>query len=370
MVQIRLENLTRTFGPVVAVDQVTLELPDGAFAVLLGPSGCGKTTTLNMIAGLEEVTAGRILFDGEEVQHRPPHKRDIAMVFQSYALYPNRSVRDNIGFPLRMAKVPKREIAARVEDVAARLEIGELLDRHPRALSGGQQQRVALARAIVRRPRAFLLDEPLSNLDAKLRTDMRFELKSLQRQLNGTFVLVTHDQAEAMSLADLLIVMNNGRVLQAGAPRDVYRYPANLFVARFVGIPAMNLIEGVVEDGRFRAAGWEVPLRAGVRPGAVTLGVRAEAIRVTPAESGANGRVQLVEQLGADAQVAVETATGTVVARAHPDTPLYSGDPVIVEVEPQRIHLFDPASGERVDDASDTGDQDAAQTESIGVLSN
>jgi ABC-type sugar transport system ATPase subunit len=221
MVRITLERLSRRFGPIVAVDDVDLALPDGAFAVLLGPSGCGKTTTLNMIAGLEEVSAGRILFDGQEVHHRPPHKRDIAMVFQSYALYPNRSVRENITFPLRMAKVPKSEIAVRVADVAARLEIAELLDRHPRALSGGQQQRVALARAIVRRPRAFLLDEPLSNLDAKLRTDMRLELKSLQRQLNGTFVLVTHDQAEAMSLADLLVVMNKGRVQQVGAPLAV-----------------------------------------------------------------------------------------------------------------------------------------------------
>lgn len=349
MVHITLDHLSRKFGPVVAVDQVNLELPDGAFAVLLGPSGCGKTTTLNMIAGLEEVTSGRILFDGEEVQHRPPHKRDIAMVFQSYALYPNRSVRDNIGFPLRMAKVPKSEIASRVADVASRLEIADLLDRFPRALSGGQQQRVALARAIVRRPRAFLLDEPLSNLDAKLRTDMRFELKSLQRQLNGTFVLVTHDQAEAMSLADVLIVMNKGRVLQVGAPRDVYRHPANLFVARFVGIPAMNLIEGTVEEGVFRAGGWDVPLPHGVRQGPTTLGVRAEAITVSPTESGGNGRVQLVEQLGADALVAVETATGTVVARAHPDAPISSGDPVVVQFEGARIHLFDTETGERVE---------------------
>jgi ABC-type sugar transport system ATPase subunit len=351
VVRITLDRLSRHFGPVVAVDEVSLELPDGVFAVLLGPSGCGKTTTLNMIAGLEEVTAGRILFDGEEVQHRPPHKRDIAMVFQSYALYPNRSVRDNIAFPLRMAKVPKAEVARRVADVAARLEIAGLLDRFPRALSGGQQQRVALARAIVRRPRAFLLDEPLSNLDAKLRNDMRFELKSLQRQLQGTFVLVTHDQAEAMSLADTLVVMDKGRVQQVGAPLAVYRRPANLFVARFVGVPAMNLVAGAMADGAFRAEGWEVPLPGAVRSGPTTLGVRPEGIGIAAAAAGGTGHVQLVEHLGADAMVAVVTATGIVVVREHADTPLQPGDPVRLTVDPRHAHLFDPATGDRLADA-------------------
>jgi ABC-type sugar transport system ATPase subunit len=348
MVQISLERVSRRFGTVVAVDDVDLEIADGSFTVLLGPSGCGKTTTLNMIAGLEEVSAGRIRFDGEEVQDRPPHKRDIAMVFQSYALYPNRSVRDNIAFPLRMSRVDKREIAARVADVAGKLGIAELLDRHPRALSGGQQQRVALARAIVRRPRAFLLDEPLSNLDAKLRTEMRFELKALQRQLGGTFVLVTHDQAEAMSLADEVVIMDQGRVQQVGAPLAVYREPANLFVARFIGVPAMNLVAGEIADGRFRGPGFEVDLGHRFPAGPVTLGFRAEDASLAPAGDGATGRVQLVEQLGADALVAVETAAGLIVAREHPDTPLQSGDGVRVAVDPGRAHLFAAGSGERL----------------------
>jgi ABC-type sugar transport system ATPase subunit len=333
---------------VVAVGDVDLRIADGSFTVLLGPSGCGKTTTLNMIAGLEEVSAGRIRFDGEEVQDRPPHKRDIAMVFQSYALYPNRSVRDNIAFPLRMSRIDKREIAARVADVAARLGIAELLDRHPRALSGGQQQRVALARAIVRRPRAFLLDEPLSNLDAKLRAEMRFELKSLQRQLAGTFVLVTHDQAEAMSLADEIVVMDRGRVQQVGAPLDVYRRPANLFVARFIGVPAMNLVAGEIVDCRFRGPGLEVVLGGCFPSGATTLGFRPEDTVLTATEIGANGRVQLVEQMGADALVAIETPAGVVVARAHPDTPLQTGDRVRIGVDPARAHVFATASGLRL----------------------
>jgi ABC-type sugar transport system ATPase subunit len=348
MVQIDLERVTRRFGAVVAVDDVDLTIADGAFTVLLGPSGCGKTTTLNMIAGLEEVSAGRIRFDGEAVQDRPPHKRDIAMVFQSYALYPNRSARDNIAFPLRMSRIDKREIAARVADVAAKLGIAELLDRHPRALSGGQQQRVALARAIVRRPRAFLLDEPLSNLDAKLRTEMRFELKSLQRQLGGTFVLVTHDQAEAMSLADEVVVMDRGRVQQVGAPLDVYRKPANLFVARFIGVPAMNLVAGEIAEGVFRGSGFVVEVGWRYPAGPATLGFRAEDASLAPAESGATGRVQLVEQLGADALVAVETAAGMIVAREHPDTPLQSGDAVRVVVDAGRAHLFAVESGERL----------------------
>ncbi len=348
MVQINLERVSRRFGNVVAVDDVDLQIADGSFTVLLGPSGCGKTTTLNMIAGLEEVSAGRIRFDGEEVQDRPPHKRDIAMVFQSYALYPNRSVRDNIAFPLRMSRIEKREIASRVSDVAARLGIAELLDRHPRALSGGQQQRVALARAIVRRPRAFLLDEPLSNLDAKLRTEMRFELKSLQRQLAGTFVLVTHDQAEAMSLADEIVVMDKGKVQQVGAPLAVYRQPVNLFVARFIGVPAMNLVAGQVADGVFRGPSVEVAL-AHPRPGgATTLGFRSEDVTLARADGDVAGRVQLVEQLGADALVAVETESGVVVARDHPDTTLQPGDGVQLVVNPERAHFFAADTGQRV----------------------
>jgi multiple sugar transport system ATP-binding protein len=348
MAQIALQGLRKTFGSVVAVAGVTFTIDDGTFAVLLGPSGCGKTTTLNLIAGLEETTDGLILFDGEEVQDLPPHKRDIAMVFQSYALYPNRSVRDNIGFPLRMRRVNRSEIARRVDEVAAKLGISELLDRRPRQLSGGQQQRVALARAIIRRPRAFLLDEPLSNLDAKLRADMRFELKGLQRDLGGTFVHVTHDQAEAMSLADVLIVMNQGLVQQIGPPLTVYQQPVNVFVATFVGIPTMNLVPGEIGGGTFRAPGWEVPLNGMQATGPVTLGLRSEDVIVEPASDGAPARVRLVEQLGSDALVDIEVEFGRLVGRAPADTPLGPGDPVKLTVNRRRIHLFDPQTGVRL----------------------
>jgi ABC-type sugar transport system ATPase subunit len=348
MAQIVLQGLRKTFGSVVAVAGVSLSIDDGTFAVLLGPSGCGKTTTLNLIAGLEETTAGLILFDGEEVQDLPPHKRDIAMVFQSYALYPNRSVRDNIAFPLRMQRVNRNEIARRVDEVALKLGIRELLDRRPRQLSGGQQQRVALARAIIRRPRAFLLDEPLSNLDAKLRADMRFELKGLQRDLGGTFVHVTHDQAEAMSLADVLIVMDKGLVQQIGPPLTVYQQPANVFVATFVGIPTMNLVDGEIAGGTFRAPGWECPLDGVQANGLVRLGIRSEDLVVEPSTNGSQARVRLVEQLGSDALVDVEVAFGRLVGRAPADTPVGPGDPVNLRVNPRRIHLFDPQTGVRL----------------------
>jgi ABC-type sugar transport system ATPase subunit len=307
-----------------------------------------------MIAGLEDVTSGLILFDGEPVQDLPPHRRDIAMVFQSYALYPNRSVRENIGFPLRMQRVPRAEIETRVTAVATTLGIAELLDRRPRALSGGQQQRVALARAIVRRPRAFLLDEPLSNLDAKLRADMRFELKALQRDLGGTFVHVTHDQAEAMSLADAMVVMEKGLVQQVGPPLEVYQEPANLFVASFVGIPTMNLVPGEVVDGRFRAPGWDVAMDRPWAAGPVTLGIRSEDLVVEAAPEGGVGRVRLVEQIGSDALVEVETDLVRVIVRAPPTTSLAPGDPVRFTLDAGRMHLFDQATGRRLarDDAA------------------
>ena len=347
MAQIQLRGLRKTFGNVVAVDDVSLTLQDGTFSVLLGPSGCGKTTTLNMIAGLEEATAGSILFDGQEVQDLPPHRRDIAMVFQSYALYPNRSVHDNIAFPLRMQRVDRREIATRVKDVAGKLGILELLNRRPRQLSGGQQQRVALARAIVRRPRAFLLDEPLSNLDAKLRADMRFELKALQRDLGGTFVHVTHDQAEAMSLADAMVVMDRGLVQQVGPPLEVYQEPANLFVATFVGIPTMNVVAGEVADGVFRVRGWSCPVNGAAVAGPATLGVRSEDLVLEAAPEAPSGEVRLVEQVGSDAFVEVTMQWGRLIVRTPSNTPLMPGDPV--RVRPSgRVHLFHPETGVRL----------------------
>jgi ABC-type sugar transport system ATPase subunit len=340
MANVTLRHLRREFGATVAVDSIDLDVMDGTFTVLLGPSGCGKTTTLNMIAGLEEATSGEIYFDDRPVHHLPPDRRDIAMVFQSYALYPNRTVRDNIAFPLLMRGVKRAKAAGQVEAAAAKLGLLALLDRRPRELSGGQQQRVALARAIVRRPTAFLLDEPLSNLDAMLRNGTRIRLKELQQELGGTFIMVTHDQVEAMSLADVLVVLDQGRIQQMGPPLEVYQRPQNRFVAAFVGVPSMNLVDGVIEDGTFCAPGWGVPLPEGARPGPVVLGLRAEDVLLTPVSGGGNGLVRIVEHLGSDALVVVSMAFGDLIARVPADTKLQSEDRVSVAAGP-RLHLFD-----------------------------
>jgi ABC-type sugar transport system ATPase subunit len=348
MAEITLRGLRREFGSVIAVDSVDLCIPDGSFTVLLGPSGCGKTTTLNMIAGLEDCSGGEILFGSKPVHRLPPDRRDIAMVFQSYALYPNRSVRDNIAFPLRMRGLKRAEAGPLVEAAAVKLGLADLLDRRPRELSGGQQQRVALARAIVRRPAAFLLDEPLSNLDAKLRNDTRMRLKELQRDLGATFVLVTHDQVEAMSLADVLVVMDRGRVQQVGEPLEVYQRPMNRFVASFVGVPSMNLVQGNVVDAQFQATGWTVPLSWTYRPGPAVLGVRAEDVRLAPVEAGANGQVRVVEHLGSDTMALVSMDHGDLVVRLDPDSTLAPGDKVAVSTSP-KVHVFEPdRSGARL----------------------
>jgi ABC-type sugar transport system ATPase subunit len=353
MATVELRNVTKWFGDNRIVDGLDLTIPDGSFTVLLGPSGCGKTTTLNMISGLEEVTSGTISFDGQEVQQVPPHRRDVAMVFQSYALYPNRTVRENISFALKLRRMPAAEIRERVAQAAEMLDISGLLDRRPRQLSGGQQQRVALARAIVRRPRVFLLDEPLSNLDAKLRADMRISLRELQRELNGTFVYVTHDQSEAMSMADHVVVMNGGVIQQYAAPMDLYRQPANQFVASFVGTPSMNMIRGELSaGGEFRADGWTVALEGAGSPGAggdtdVVLGVRPEDVILTLDAAG-TGTVRIVERLGTEAIVAVAQPGRDIVARSAPDIELSPGERVTVSVRPHKVHLFSADAGLRV----------------------
>ncbi|MGI5419873.1 ABC transporter ATP-binding protein [Actinomadura luteofluorescens] len=348
MSSIELRQVTKRFGDTLIVDSVDLTIEDGSFTVLLGPSGCGKTTTLNMISGLEEVSSGEILFDGVEVQDVPPNKRDVAMVFQSYALYPNRSVRENISFALKLRKLPAADITARVAEVADMLSIGALLDRKPRQLSGGQQQRVALARAIVRRPNVFLLDEPLSNLDAKLRADMRISLRELQRELGGTFVYVTHDQGEAMSMADQVVVMNGGVVQQEAPPLDLYRRPANRFVAGFVGTPGMNFVPGVVDaSGSFGHGDWTVPIGwTGAARDGLTLGVRPEDVTLEPDGPGAAGRVRLIERLGVEAIVVASFPSGDVIARADPDVDLDAGAPVSMRVRPGKVHLFDSENGD------------------------
>ncbi|MBV8256585.1 MAG: sn-glycerol-3-phosphate ABC transporter ATP-binding protein UgpC, partial [Actinobacteria bacterium] len=261
MGQIVLDNVSKVYaGGVLAVDHVSLEIAGGEFLVLVGPSGCGKSTLLRMIAGLEEVTDGSISIDGEEVTDLPPRARDIAMVFQTYALYPHMTVRENLGYGLKVRKTPKREVAERVEKVAEMLGLEKLLDRKPAALSGGQRQRVAMGRAIVRHPKAFLMDEPLSNLDAKLRVSMRAQLAALHGRLGTTTIYVTHDQIEAMTLGQRVAVMREGRIQQVDTPQALYSRPANLFVAAFIGSPAMNLVEAEIADGELQFAGFRIPL--------------------------------------------------------------------------------------------------------------
>src|SRR5436190_3512703 len=264
---ISLQHLSKSFGADYVVDDLSLEIADGEFVVLLGPSGCGKTTTLRMIAGLEQATSGDILIDSRRVNDLPPQKRDVAMVFQSYALYPHMSVAENVGYPLRVRKLSPEEIRRQVGQVAVRLEIEPLLDRKPRELSGGERQRVALARAIIRQPRAFLMDEPLSNLDARLRLQMRGELKHLQGQLGTTTVYVTHDQAEAMTLGHRVAVMNRGKLQQFDTPLTIYNQPANRFVAEFVGSPAMNFIEGHFDKSNAIFVGHGIRLHLDPPPG-------------------------------------------------------------------------------------------------------
>lgn len=328
------------------VEDLNLVIPDGSFTVLLGPSGCGKTTTLQMIAGLESVSSGEIRFDGERVNSVPPHKRDIAMVFQSYALYPQKTVFENMMFGLKLRKTPRAEAEARVRDAAAVLSISDLLDRKPGTLSGGQRQRVALGRAMVRRPRAFLLDEPLSNVDAKLRAEMRLELRSLQLDLGATFVYVTHDQLEAMTMADQIAIMNGGVLLQVGSPEDVYSRPATRFVAEFIGSPPMNLLEGRIQrgvDGTPRAVlgPWRVPLRGHTTAETCTVGIHFEDLEVVDAPGELEGTVQTVEHLGAEKRVVVASAVGNLGVRADRESRVSVGARVGVRANPAKLHVFD-----------------------------
>ncbi len=353
MATIACEALTKRYGSVVAVDRLDLTIRHGEFMVLLGPSGCGKTTTLNMIAGLEEISEGRLLFDEKDVTWQPPHRREVAMVFQSYALYPNKTVRENIAFPLALRRVPRAEIARAVEEVAGQLEIAHLLERRPSQLSGGQRQRVALGRAIVRKPSVFLMDEPLSNLDAALRLSMRSLIKHLHQRLAATFVYVTHDQAEAMTLADRIAVMKGGLIQQLDTPEGIYARPANSFVASFLGSPQINLIAGeIAPDGAFvRGA-----LRLALPPGAaapgreVLLGLRPEDV-AAPASGLATleARVDLVAPLGSETLLEV-VAPGDVALtlRVAKEWRARAGETIAFGVDPARLHLFDRATEQRL----------------------
>ena len=348
MASISLRNISRRWGSVVGVDRLNLDIADGEFVVFLGPSGCGKTTTMRMIAGLEEVTEGEIRIGDRRVNDLEPKDRDISMVFQSYGLYPNMTVYDNIRFPLKVRRVPEGEHRARVLKAAEMVELGPLLDRRPAALSGGQRQRVALARAIVREPNAFLMDEPLSNLDAKLRVSTRAQIKNLHHTLKTTTVYVTHDQIEAMTLADRVVVMSAGVVQQVGTPTEIYDRPDNTFVAGFIGSPAMNLIQGEIAGGVFRAPGMTVPGLRADRSGKVTLGFRAEDASVVPEGGAIEAPVYTMELLGEATMIAVRIGPDIAAVKAAKDFRIAIGQAVRIAVPAAACHLFDQATGRRI----------------------
>ena len=326
MGRITLRNVSKRFGEVAVIPPINLEIGDGEFVVFVGPSGCGKSTLLRLIAGLEDVSGGVIEIDGVDATELPPAKRGLAMVFQSYALYPHMSVRRNIAFPLKMAGMDPAEIARKVEAAAAVLNLTGYLDRRPGQLSGGQRQRVAIGRAIVREPKAFLFDEPLSNLDAALRVNMRLEISELHQTLKTTMIYVTHDQVEAMTMADKIVVVNQGRIEQVGSPLDLYRAPANLFVAGFIGSPKMNLIGG--------------PEAA--RHGAVTMGLRPEHIDFSTSDGTWRGTVGISEHLGSDTFLRVQAeGLGMITVRAGGDVTLRHGDTVYLTPQPGKMHRFD-----------------------------
>jgi multiple sugar transport system ATP-binding protein len=346
MADIQLTGLTKRWGAFVGLKPMDLHIGDGEFLVLLGPSGCGKTTTMRMIAGLEDATEGDILIGGRRVNDLEPKDRDIAMVFQSYGLYPTMSVYENIRFPLKVRGIPQAEHNYRVMRAAKTVELTEFLDRKPAALSGGQRQRVALARAIVRKPKVFLMDEPLSNLDAKLRVSTRAQIKNLHHELKTTTIYVTHDQIEAMTLADRVVVMSRGEVQQVGTPLDIYDRPANTFVAGFIGSPAMNLMQGRLTGGVFEADNVRIPGLAGP-DGPVTLGFRAEDASIA-AEGELSAPIYAMELLGDSSMATVQAGGALVAVKAAKDFACRIGQPIAAHVPARICHLFDAATGARL----------------------
>jgi multiple sugar transport system ATP-binding protein len=347
MARIQLKNVSRRWGNFVAVDNINLDIADAEFVVFLGPSGCGKTTTMRMIAGLEDVTAGEIWLGDRMVNKLEPKDRDISMVFQSYGLYPNLNVYENIRFPLRVRKVPKEQHHERVMKAASMVELNDFLERRPAALSGGQRQRVALARAIVREPNAFLMDEPLSNLDAKLRVSTRAQIKNLHHTLKTTTIYVTHDQIEAMTLADRVVVMSKGVVQQIGTPKEIYDRPANTFVAGFIGSPAMNLVHGAVSGGRFTADNMTIDSVA-MKDGPVTLGFRAEDATVVGEGGEIAAPLYSLELLGEASMVSMRVGGELVSVKTGKDYTADIGQPVSVRVPAPACHFFDRATGTRI----------------------
>jgi len=366
MATVTFENITRIYPKTKrrAVDRLNLEIHDGEFLVLVGPSGCGKTTSLRMVAGLEDVDEGTIRIDGKDIVNLAPRSRDIAMVFQNYALYPHMSVAENMGFALKIARLSKREIKARVGEAARILDLEEYLDRKPGQLSGGQRQRVAMGRAIVRQPRVFLMDEPLSNLDAKLRVATRGQIAALQRRLGVTTVYVTHDQVEAMTMGDRVAVMKDGVLQQCDTPRTLYDSPTNAFVAGFIGSPAMNLIEGQIVEGGVAVGSTVISIPAALKTRAgngdghvVTVGLRPESLELVAAGEGIPAIVNVVEELGAEAYVYAQfadnrdrsiTAASDLIARVEPRAAPATGEVVHLRIKDGSMLLFDAETGARI----------------------
>ncbi len=362
MAEVTLKGIKKAYGPITVIPDLDLDIQDHEFMVLVGPSGCGKSTALRMIAGLEDITGGTIEIGGRAVNDVPPKDRDIAMVFQSYALYPHMTVRENLEFALKIRKTPKEEMNRRVSEAAQILAITEYLDRKPKQLSGGQRQRVALGRAIVRKPAVFLFDEPLSNLDAKLRVQMRAEISKLQKDLETTTVYVTHDQIEAMTMGDRIAVMSKGELQQVGTPLEVYEKPSSLFVASFIGTPPMNFIPATLADGGTTvvASGFRVPVPQAFRAAAagrdgskVVLGIRPENIREAVREGGGGtvpvtAKVEFVEPLGHEVIVHGRVGDDLVVAKVDPHRAPKMGSTVELVVEVEAVHLFDAATEKRL----------------------
>ncbi|NDV49860.1 MULTISPECIES: ABC transporter ATP-binding protein [Roseobacteraceae] len=346
MADILLKNVTKRWGSVVGVDKFDLHIADQEFLVLLGPSGCGKSTTMRMIAGLEDISGGEIVIGGRVVNDLEPKDRDISMVFQSYGLYPNLTVYENIRFPLKVRKVPKAEHHERVMKAAEMVDLTELLDRRPAELSGGQRQRVALGRAIVREPTVFLMDEPLSNLDAKLRVSTRAEIKNLQHRLKTTTIYVTHDQIEAMTLADRVVVMNRGVVQQVATPTEIYDNPANTFVASFIGSPAMNLVEGTISNGVFEAENIRLAGLPTGPSGRVILGFRAEDVTLVPQNGDITAPLYALELLGEASMAAVRVGKDLVNLKAAKDFRASIGEVVAAKIPAETCHLFDIETGQ------------------------
>jgi multiple sugar transport system ATP-binding protein len=350
MAAVEFRKVFKTYGgKVKVIHGIEFAIRDGEFVVLVGPSGCGKSTLLRMLAGLEEITGGEILIDGKVVNDLESKDRDIAMVFQSYALYPHMTVRENMGFSLKLRKAPAAQIGQRVAEAARILNLDPLLERYPRELSGGQRQRVAMGRAIVRDPKVFLFDEPLSNLDAKLRVAMRSEIKALHQRLKTTTVYVTHDQIEAMTMADRIVVMHDGVIEQIGTPLELFDRPQNLFVAQFIGSPAMNVFAGTVRNGAVEALGQRWPLPGGVQPAEaveVHYGVRPGDFAL--ASEGIEARVVVVEPTGAETELLLDVAGTQLVVVMHGRTSARPDDRVRLRVDPAAVHVFDGKSGQRL----------------------